>query len=68
MRTNIELDRELVDRLMATGDFKSKRELVHEALLTLDRKHKLAFVRSLKGKLTSWEGDIDADRTDDQAA
>lgn len=62
MRTNIELDNDLVERLMASGEYKSKRALVHAALKELERQQILAYVRSQRGKFGPWDGQIEAGR------
>ena len=58
MRTNIVIDEELIDRARALTGIKTKREVIHEALLTLIRLRQQAEVRNLRGKL-HWEGDLD---------
>ena len=58
MRTNIELDEKLVDRLMLMTGIKTKRALVDEALRELEKQRKVEWILSQQGKLTSWEGDI----------
>ena len=58
MRTNIELDEKLVDRLMLMTGIKTKRALVDEALRELEKRRRVEWILSLRGKLTSWEGDI----------
>lgn len=67
MRTNIELDDELLAEAMAATGLPTKRATVEEALRSLVRRHqrKVAI-----GKLAGlgWEGDLDAmrqGRTDD---
>lgn len=63
MRTNIEIDDQLMrDALRATG-FKTKREAVEEGLRTLLQMKRQAEIRRLRGKL-SWQGDLDALRRD----
>ena len=62
MRTNIELNKELVERLMATGKYKSKRELVEAGLQELERQRVLEFVRSQRGKFGPWDGQIEEGR------
>lgn len=58
MRTNIELDDQLVKQALQISKLRTKREVVHEALkqyvATLKRKELL----SLRGKGT-WEGDLE---------
>ena len=62
MRTNIELNRELVERLMATGKYKSKRELVDAGLQELERQRVLAEIRGLRGTFGPWDGQVEAGR------
>ena len=63
MRTNIEIDDDLmVETLQATG-LKTKREAVELGLRTLLRLKQQAEIRSLKGQL-DWSGDLDAMRAD----
>lgn len=63
MRTNIEIDDQLMsDALRLTGA-RTKREVVEMGLRTLLRLHRQEEIRRLRGKL-QWEGDLDAMRTD----
>ncbi len=63
MRTNIEIDDRLMkDALKATGA-KTKREAVEMGLRTLVQLRAQEKARELKGKIT-WEGDLNAMRTD----
>lgn len=63
MRTNIVIDDKLMsDTLRATG-LKTKREAVELGLRTLLRLGQQVHVRELRGKI-SWQGDLDAMRTD----
>jgi len=63
MRTNSVIDDKLMkDALKATG-VKTKREAVELGLKTLVDLRKQEQVRQLRGKIT-WEGDLDAMRTD----
>lgn len=63
MRTNIEIDDQLMkDALRLTGA-KTKREAVEMGLRTLLRLRQQEELRRLKGKL-NWEGDLDAMRAD----
>lgn len=61
MRTNIELDEDLVTRAQELTGIRTKREVVQEALRTLIRLQERGDVRKLRGKLT-WEGDLDEQR------
>ena len=63
MRTNIDIDDKLMnDALKATG-LKTKREVVERGLKTLVQLRKQEQARQLRGRIT-WEGDLDAMRTD----
>lgn len=63
MRTNIVIDDKLMqDTLRATG-FKTKREAVEAGLRTLLNLKKQTEIRRLRGNVT-WQGDLDAMRTD----
>ena len=63
MRTNIEIDDELMDEILKEGSFKTKKEAVSEGLkLLLNRLHQRK-IRSYKGKLR-WSGNLDSMRTD----
>lgn len=58
MRTNIELDDQLVEKALLISSFKTKKDVIHEALrlyvASLERKRLLM----LRGKGV-WEGDLD---------
>ena len=58
MRTNIELNDELVERARQLTGLETKRAIVEEALRTLVLLHEQAEVRSLRGKLR-WDGDLE---------
>jgi Arc/MetJ family transcription regulator len=63
-RTNIELDDGLVEKAMRLTGARTKREVVDIALRRLVERGSLyRAIRRLQGKL-SWEGDVDAWRTD----
>jgi len=59
MRTNIEIDDKLMDYVMATGDFKTKREAVEAGLQLIKRRKVYDGLRALRGKL-QWLGDDEA--------
>ena len=61
MRTNIELDDELIAKAQQLTGIKTKKEVVHEALLTLIRLREQSQVRGLRGKLR-WEGNLNETR------
>ncbi len=63
MRTNIEIDDQLMqDALRATGA-KTKKEAVELGLRTLLELRAQEQARTLRGQIT-WEGDLNAMRTD----
>lgn len=64
MRTNIVIDDDLMDDVLKMTGLKTKREAVELGLKTLIRLKKQENIRKLRGKL-SWDGDLDAMRTDD---
>jgi len=51
MRTNIEIDDKLMDDVMATGDFKTKREAVEAGLQLIKRRKAYAAIRNARGTL-----------------
>ena len=62
MRTNIEIDDNLMaDALKATG-LSTKKETVELGLKALIKLNKQASIRALRGKL-KWEGSLDEMRT-----
>jgi Arc/MetJ family transcription regulator len=63
MRTNIEIDDELMAKALAASHAKTKREVVEQGLRTLVRLAEQARIRELRGKL-QWEGDLEAMRVD----
>lgn len=63
MRTNIEIDDQLMrDTLRLTG-LKTKKEAVELGLRTLLRLRQQEEIRCFRGRL-AWEGDLNAMRTD----
>ena len=64
MRTNIEIDDELMAKAIAATGLKTKKAVVEEALKLLVRLRAQARIKEARGKLTSWEGSIDEMRTD----
>ncbi len=51
MRTNIVIDDKLMAEVMASGDFKTKREAVEEGLRLLKRRKAYAAIRAARGTL-----------------
>lgn len=58
MRTNIEIDDQLIAEAMAATGVKTKREAVERGLETLVRLSRQAEIRALRGKI-NWIGDLD---------
>lgn len=63
MRTNIEIDDELLRSAMKACGARTKRETVQRGLEALVRLKRQEAVRAYRGKL-AWEGDLEALRTD----
>jgi Arc/MetJ family transcription regulator len=63
MRTNIDIDDELMAKAMKAAGTKTKKETVEEGLKALVRKGDMQRLIKLRGKV-QWEGDLDAMRTD----
>lgn len=61
MRTNIEINDELMADAMAASGLKTKRAVVEEGLRLLIRRRREQRVKDLFGKLR-WEGDLDESR------
>lgn len=51
MRTNIDIDDKLMDYVMATGEFKTKREAVEAGLQLIKRRKAYAAIRAARGTL-----------------
>jgi Arc/MetJ family transcription regulator len=62
-RTNIEIDDELIDRVMRRYGFRTKREAVERALRNLDVEP-LSREEILELEGMGWEGDLGAMRED----
>jgi Arc/MetJ family transcription regulator len=63
MRTNIDIDDELMAAALAATGVKTKREVVELGLKTVIRLNRQEKIRQFRGKLR-WEGDLDEMRTD----
>lgn len=64
MRTNIEIDDDLMAEAMAATGLTTKRETVETALRLLARRARQAEAASLFGQI-DWQGDLEAERLDD---
>ncbi len=63
MRTNIEIDDDLIATAMEAGGFKTKRAAVEAGLRLLAQTRTQARLRALRGK-RRWEGSLDDMRRD----
>jgi Arc/MetJ family transcription regulator len=64
MRTNIDIDDELMEKAMVATGLRTKKSVVEEALKLLLRLKGQERIKEYRGKLTSWEGSIDEMRRD----
>ncbi|KFZ28152.1 hypothetical protein IDAT_11245 [Pseudidiomarina atlantica] len=62
MRTNIEIDDDLMNEALKIADVTTKKEAVELGLRALIKMKKQASIKSYRGKL-SWSGDLDDMRT-----
>ena len=63
MRTNIEIDDQLMAEALKRSGAPTKRATVEEALRLLIQTRRQGGLRKYRGKV-KWEGDLDAMRTD----
>jgi Arc/MetJ family transcription regulator len=63
MRTNIEIDDDLMDEAMKVSGLATKRETVEAGLRLLVQLKRQQRIRSYRGKLP-WEGDLERMRRD----
>lgn len=63
MRTNIDIDDDLMAAAMRAGGFTTKKETVEEALRLLARRSAYEGVRALRGTV-KWEGSLNEMRQD----
>jgi len=63
MRTNIDIDNELMAQAMRAGPYKTKKEAVEAGLALLARQAAYREILKWKGRL-HWEGDESIDWTD----
>jgi Arc/MetJ family transcription regulator len=61
MRTNIDIDDELLAKAMRDAGTRTKKETVERALKLLVNLHAQTGIRSLRGKI-AWEGDLEESR------
>lgn len=62
MRTNIDIDDQLMANAMEAGGFKTKKDAVEEGLRLLARRKTYDGLLALRGKLV-WEGDANGSAT-----
>ncbi len=63
MRTNIDIDDQLMRQAMRSSGARTKRATVEAALRLLIQTRRQASLRRLRGKV-AWEGDLHASRLD----
>jgi Arc/MetJ family transcription regulator len=61
MRTNIDIDDDLMAQALQSSDATTKRAVVEEALRLLIQTRRQAGIRRLRGKV-AWDGDLSASR------
>jgi len=61
VRTNIDIDDELIERAMKMSGLRTKKAVVQAALELLARTKAQAGIRELRGKI-HWEGDLEQSR------
>ena len=61
MRTNIDIDDQLMRQAMRSSGARTKRAVVEEGLRLLIQTRGQVAIRRLRGRVT-WEGDLDASR------
>ena len=65
MRTNIDLDENLLKEAMEVSNISTKKEVVNEGLKEIINRHRITSLKELQGKVV-WEGDLDKMRTYDK--
>jgi Arc/MetJ family transcription regulator len=61
MRTNIEIDDQLMHQAMRSSGARTKRAVVEAGLRLLLKTHSQSAIRKLRGKV-QWEGDLNESR------
>jgi Arc/MetJ family transcription regulator len=61
MRTNIEIDEQLVSKAMRSSGARTKKAAVEAGLRLLVKTHSQTAIRRLRGKV-QWEGDLNESR------
>ena len=67
MRTNIDIDDDLMEEAMRRSGAATKRAAVEEGLRLLIQTRRQGGLRKLRGKV-HWQGDLDRSRTDDPSS
>jgi Arc/MetJ family transcription regulator len=65
MRTNIDIDDDLMKEAIKLTKLKSKKEVVNKALQEIIKTEKINQLRALRGKI-NWEGNLEEMRTYDK--
>lgn len=63
MRTNVDIDDELMDEALKASGLRTKRQAIEEGLRLLVQVHGQGRIRKLRGAL-KWEGSLDDMRRD----
>ncbi len=63
MRTNVDIDDDLMDEALKSSGLRTKRQAIEEGLRLLVRVHGQERIRKLRGAL-KWEGSLDDMRSD----
>jgi len=63
MRTNIDIDNELISAVIDACGYKTKKETVEESLKMMLKINRQRSFRSLRGRI-NWEGDLESMRKD----
>jgi Arc/MetJ family transcription regulator len=63
VRTNVDIDDDLMDEALKSSGLKTKRQAIEEGLRLLVRVHGQERIRKLRGVL-KWEGSLDDMRSD----
>lgn len=63
MRTNIDIDNELISAVIDACGYKTKKETVEESLKMMLKINRQRSFRALRGRI-NWEGDLEGMRKD----
>ena len=56
MRTNIDIDDDLISQAMKILKLKTKKDVVNQALLEVIRRDSQSNIAKMRGKITFWDG------------